>query len=121
MSIRSFIGLLYVLGATLLISGCSGGGVGTPHGSAASGNSGASSASGVVPGSIDARRGATKTTAAKLYVVNSGANSVTVYSASASCGTNGLNGNVKPVATIAGSSTGLNDPLDIALDATKKV
>lgn len=83
MSIGSFIGPFYVLGATLLIWGCSGGGVGTPHGGAASGNGDASSAGGVVPGSIDARRSATKTTAVRLYVVNSGTNSVTVYSASA--------------------------------------
>jgi hypothetical protein len=45
-----------------------------------------------------------------IYVTNSGADTVTVYPASA-------NGNVAPIETISGSNTGLNNPEGIALDA----
>jgi len=47
---------------------------------------------------------------AALYVANFTGNSITVYAA-------GATGNATPVATIAGSNTGLNAPFGIALDA----
>jgi sugar lactone lactonase YvrE len=55
----------------------------------------------------------------RLHVVNLGAytpgtNSITVYSAGAS-------GNAAPIATIAGGSTGLYNPLGIALDAAGNI
>jgi hypothetical protein len=49
-----------------------------------------------------------------LYVANSGNNSITIYAAGAS-------GNVAPTATIAGSNTGLNNPVGIALDASGRL
>lgn len=45
-----------------------------------------------------------------LYVANEGANTVTVYPV-------GAIGNVKPIQMIGGTKTGLNAPLDVALDA----
>ena len=49
-----------------------------------------------------------------LYVANFNDNSITVYAANAS-------GNTKPIETIEGSSTGLGEPSDIAVDADGKV
>jgi len=49
-----------------------------------------------------------------LYVVNYGTNSITVYAAGASC-------NATPTTTIAGSNTGLNHPVGIALDAAGRL
>src|SRR5438309_11196194 len=48
-------------------------------------------------------------TPAAFYVANFTGNSITVYAA-------GATGNATPTATIAGSNTGLNQPLGIALD-----
>jgi len=50
----------------------------------------------------------------RIYVVNNGTNTVTVYSASA-------NGNVEPVAVIGGSNSQLALPTAIALDASGKM
>ncbi|MGA8574461.1 MAG: NHL repeat-containing protein [Candidatus Cybelea sp.] len=49
-----------------------------------------------------------------LYVANEGANTVTIYPVSAI-------GNVKPIQTIGGTKTGLNAPLDVALDASGNI
>jgi hypothetical protein len=46
----------------------------------------------------------------RLYVANGGSNSITVYHASAS-------GNTAPIATIAGSNTQLNSPVQLSEDA----
>jgi len=46
----------------------------------------------------------------RLYVANSATNSITVYAAAAT-------GNVTPMATIAGSNTGLHLPTGITVDA----
>lgn len=62
-------------------------------------------------------QGIARDTAGKIYVTNnggSGGNFVTVYAAGAS-------GNVAPTATIAGTSTGLNLPVGIAVDAAGKI
>jgi len=59
---------------------------------------------------------APSSTAAEIYVANSGDNSVTVYPANPS-GTL----NESPLATIAGTNTGLSEPFGIAVDASGKI
>ncbi len=55
-----------------------------------------------------------KDASGKLYLTNSGTNTVTVYAGNA-------NGNVQPIAVIGGSNTQLANPTGIALDADEKI
>ena len=52
--------------------------------------------------------------AGNIYVINFGANSITVYTAGAS-------GNTAPIATIVGANTGLDAPASVAVDRAGKI
>jgi len=58
--------------------------------------------------------GVTLDSTGNIYVANTNANNLTVYSA-------GSNGNVPPVAIVSGTSTGLNSPYGIAVDSGGKI